>query len=214
MTISLATSDDELQKVRTLFAATFNDIAPDAVPYTAEGHSTYDVMVVQALDADGILQGAALTNRAQIAVQSMMMGDPFGYASVIDKHRELDLLAVRPEARGSGIGAALLEFVEDRLSTKGIDVLFGNATSDLDIVKLRLFYERHGYTVHPSGQPLPTLLGKAWTHPMAPPAVFYFHKMLNSGRIPTVGAGSPAVVPPDPNKARRPKKPKKRKRRH
>ena len=167
VTISLATSDDELQAVRALFAATFSDIAPDAVPYTAEGHSTYDVMVVQALDADGILQGAALTNRAQIAVQSMMMGDPFGYSSVVDKHRELDLLAVRPDARGSGIGAELLKFVEDRLSTAGIDVLFGNATSDLDIVKLRLFYERHGYTVHPTGDPLPALLGKPWTHPMA-----------------------------------------------
>jgi GNAT superfamily N-acetyltransferase len=170
-------------------------------------------MVVQALDADGVLQGAALTNRAQIAVQSIMMGDPFGYASVIDRHRELDLLAVRPDARGSGIGTELLEFAEDRLSTAGIDVLSGNATSDLDLVKLRLFYERHGYTVHPSDDPLPKLLGKPWTHPMAPPAAFYFHKMLNGRPVATLGTGSPAVVPPDPNKARRPKKPKKRKKR-
>lgn len=210
MTISLAASDDELQAVRTLFEATFSDIAPDAVPYTAEGHSTYDVMVVQALDADGVLQGAAMTNRALIAVQSMMMGDPLGYASVINKHRELDLLAVRPDSRGSGIGTQLLEFAEDRLSAAGIDVLFGNATSDLDIGELRHFYERLGYTVHPSGVPLPELLGKPWTHPMAPPAAFYFHKMLNSGPTPTVGPRSPVVVPPDPHKARRPKKPKKR----
>ena len=213
MTISLATSDEELQAVRALFQATFSDIAPDAVPYTAEGHSTYDVMVVQALDADGLLQGAVMTNRAQIAVQSMMIGDPLGYASVIDKHRELDLLAVRPDARGSGIGTKLLEFVEDRLAAAGIDVLFGNATSDLDISKLRLFYDQHGYTVHPSGDPLPKLLGKPWTHPMAPRAAFCFHKMLNAGAIPPVGPRSPAVVPPDPHKARRPKKPKKPKKR-
>lgn len=213
MITSLATSDDEIQAVRTLFEATFKGIAPDAVPYTAQGLSTYDVMVVQALDANGVLQGAAMTNRAQIAVQSVMMGDPFGYASVIDKHRELDLVAVRPDARGSGIGTRLLEFSEDRLSTAGIDVLSGNATSDLDIAKLRLFYERHGYVVHPTGDPLPNLLGKAWTHPMAPPAAFYFHKVLNGRPAPTVGTGSPAVVPPDPNRPRRPKNSEKRKRR-
>lgn len=214
MAISLATSSEALQAVRTLFAGTFSDIAPDAVPFTAEGHSTYDVMVVQALDADGHLQGAAMTNRAQIAVQSMMLGDdPLGYASVIDKHRELDLLAVRPDARGSGIGTQLLEFVEERLAAAGIELLFGNATSDLDVVKLRLFYERRGFTVHPSGDPLPELLGKPWTHPLAPPAAFHFHKMLDRRPRPPAGTDSPAVVPPDPHRARRPKKPKRPKNR-
>ncbi len=209
MNITVAKSEKELQAVRLLFASTFRDIAPDAVPFTPEGHTSYDVMVAQAISDDGQLLGAAMTNRAAIAVQSLMMGDLMGYGSVVDKHRELDLMAVRPDARSSGIGAKLLAFLEDQLRTADIQVLTGNATADLELAKLRAFYERQGFTVQPQGAPPATILGKTWTHPLAPPAALYFYKVLAGSPIESNASIPKKVTPPDPAKARRPKKPTK-----
>lgn len=210
MTITLATTDADLQAVRQLFADTFRGIAPDTVPFTREGQENFHVMVAQAVDSDGRLRGAAMTCRARIAVI-----DPRGYAPVIDKHRELDLIAVRPDLRGSGVGSSLLSFLEKHLVDAGVEVLFGNATRDLDLEGLRQFYERHGFTVGAPGAPLPKLLGKSWTVPHVPQPGFYFYKMLRAA--PSMSEMQPSlrpkVVPPDPSKARRPKNPKKKPRR-
>jgi len=216
VTITLATTDADLQAVRQLFAKTFRDIAPDAVPFTREGHQSYGAMVAQAVDSDGRLQGAAMTCRAQIAVTALMLkGDPLGYAPVIDKHRELDLIAVQPDFRASGVGSRLVSFLEEHLVAAGVELLFGNATRDLDLERLRQFYERQGFTVGALGAPLPLLLGKSWTIPNAAQPGFYFYKMLVDA--PTVSerqsSGRPKVVPPDPPKARRPKPKKKLRRR-
>lgn len=94
-------------------------------------------------------------------------------------------------------------------------MLFGNATRDLDLERLRQFYERQGFTVGAFGAPLPPLLGKSWTIPNAAQPGFYFYKMF--GNEPTVSERQSSwrqkVVPPDPLKARRPKPKKKLRRR-
>jgi hypothetical protein len=65
--------------------------------------SSYAPIVAQYIDDAGRLIGAALTCRAQVAVTTVTaaaMGLPdTGYASVLDKHSELDLVAVAPDAR-------------------------------------------------------------------------------------------------------------------
>lgn len=146
--ISLAISDSDFEAAQTVLAESIPGIAPDAVPRTEFGQQMYNVTVALAYDDDDQVVGAALTCRAQIAVQSMMLrGDPFGFKDVLDKHSELDLLAVRPAERGKGVGGALLEFLEAHLIAAGVQVWFGNATSELDVASLRRFYERHGFTV-------------------------------------------------------------------
>lgn len=217
MPIRLATTDRELGAVQRLLEAAIPGIAPDAVPRTSWGQKNFDVTVAQYMNDEDELVGAALTCRAQVAVSSMMMGDPLGYAPVLDRHSELDLIAVRPEARGQGIGSAMIDFLEQRLVAANVKVWFGNVTSGQDVDRLRSFYSQHGFTVGAPGAPLPPLLGKSWAAPFltAKPA-FYFHKVLGEARrsdgVAPTGVGDRTVTPPDPKKARRPKKPKKKRR--
>jgi GNAT superfamily N-acetyltransferase len=219
-------SDADFDAAQAVLAESIPGIAPDAVPRTDAGQKMYNVTVALAYDDDDQVVGAALTCRAQIAVQSMMLrADPFGFAEVLDKHSELDLLAVRPSGRGKGVGGALIEFLEARLVAAGVQVWFGNAIPELDVEGLRRFYKRHGFIVGAPGAPLGQLLGKSWTGPTSPPTAFYFHKALgaqatSSGDAEALAnpvvlgsAPIPRVLPPDPNKARRPKKPKKKRRR-
>lgn len=180
--ISEATTDAERRAVQELFQACFVDISPSAVPMTSADH-LYAPIVAQYVDDAGRLVGAALTCRAQVAVTTATaaaMGLPdTGYRSVLDKHSELDLMAVLPDARGQGIGGRLVAYLEDRLRDRGVRVWFGNATADLEVARLREFYARHGFTVLPDGQPLPPLLGKArWSMPTAERPTFYFYKNL------------------------------------
>lgn len=217
MPIRLATTDRELGAVQRLLEAGIPGIAPDAVPRTSWGQKNFNVTVAQFFSDEDELVGAALTCRAQVAVSSMMMGDPLGYAPVLDRHSELDLIAVRPDARGQGIGSALIDFLEQRLLAANVKVWFGNVTTGQDVDRLRSFYSRHGFTVGAPGAALPPLLGKSWTAPFrAPKPAFYFHKVLGEVRRDDAVAlseeGKRTVTPPDPKKARRPKKPKKRRR--
>lgn len=62
--------------------------------------------------------------------------------SASDPLAELAILAVLPDARGKGIGSALLDAVEDRLRALGIDdMLIGVITTNTDAMRL---YERRG----------------------------------------------------------------------
>jgi ribosomal protein S18 acetylase RimI-like enzyme len=55
-------------------------------------------------------------------------------------------LFVAPEARGQGVGSALLESAEDALARAGADVVSLEAMAAND--GARRFYERHGYRLH------------------------------------------------------------------
>lgn len=217
MPIRLAKTDQELGAVQRRLEAAIPGIAPDAVPRTSWGQQNFDVTVAQFLNDQDELVGAALTCRAQVAVSSMMMGDPLGVAPVLDRHSELDLIAVRPEARGQGIGSAMIDFLEQGLDAADVKVWFGNVTTGQDVEQLRSFYSRHGFTVGAPGAPLPPLLGKTWTAPfLAAKPAFYFYKVLGEARrddgVAPIGVGKRTVTPPDPKKARRPKKTKKKRR--
>lgn len=183
---TMADTDAQRQEVLDLFLHTFSDIAPNAVPMT-DMDSMYAPLVAQYSDSDsGALLGAALTCRAQLPVGSMTlppdaMPPGMNYAPVLDKHSELDLMAVVPTARGRGIGTMLLSYLEHQLNAHGVRVWFGNATTDLDTARLRRFYCRRGFTVLDDGQPLPRLLGRQWHPPGAHPEVaFYFYKQLTN----------------------------------
>jgi GNAT superfamily N-acetyltransferase len=180
--ITEAVTDAERRAVQGLFETCFAGIGPTAVPMTKDDDS-YAPIVAKYLDDQGKLIGAALTCRAPLAVTTVTaaaMGLPeTGYRSVLDKHSELDLMAVVPDARGKGVGGELVQYLEARLRDRGVRVWFGNATADLEVDRLREFYMGHGFTVLADGQPLPPLLGKdRWSMPMAEQPAFYFYKHL------------------------------------
>ncbi|MFE2267141.1 GNAT family N-acetyltransferase [Streptomyces griseosporeus] len=99
----------------------------------------------------------------------------------MDRHSELDLMAVDPEFRGRGIGSELVKALESRLQERGVRIWFGNATRDLETDKLRNFYARHGFRVLPEGQPLPDLMGRAWQLPTQQQPAFLFYKQIRKG---------------------------------
>lgn len=180
--ISDAHNDADRNQVQALLQALIPDIAPTAVPMS-DLDAVYASVIVRAVDNAGVLIGAALSCRAQIAAAAMKApGQALPglgrYGQVMDTHSELDLLAVAVDSRGQGVGSALLAAVQDRLLDRGVRVWFGNVTSGLDAERLRVFYERHGFQVGPEGEPLPPLLGRTWTMPGTAPAAFYFWKKL------------------------------------
>lgn len=174
--------DADRDQVQKLLQALIPDIAPTAVPMS-KFDGMYAPVIMKAIDDDGALIGAVLSCRAQIAAaaslapEQALPGMP-SYGPVMDTHSELDLLAVAPDARGRGVGSALLSAVEDRLRERGVRWWFGNVTHQLDAERLRRFYERHGSEVGPVGEPLPPLLGRTWVMPGTAPAVFYFWRKL------------------------------------
>ncbi|MCV7289199.1 MULTISPECIES: GNAT family N-acetyltransferase [Mycobacteriaceae] len=183
--IQLANNDAERQEVLDFFLKIFDDIDSNAVPMTAHD-DLYRPLVVQYRDnASGRLVGAALSCRAQVAAGSALMikrgaqlPPANDYSAVLDRHSELDLMGVAPEARNQGIGTQMLSYLEKRLRSQGVRVWFGNVTSDLEVDRLRKFYASHGFTVLDTGQPLPPFLGRTWISPSAIPPAYYFYKKL------------------------------------
>lgn len=170
--------------MQALFESVFSDIDEFAVPPTSSDHM-YAPLVLRYHDPDtSALAGAALACRAQVAATAMLAGGRLpgnrDYRTVLDKHRELDLMCVAPAFRDRGIGGALLTAMREELAAQGVRVWFGNAIDGYDLDGLRRFYTRHGFTVLADGEPLPPLLGKDWTMPtvVAPAPRFYFYQRL------------------------------------
>jgi ribosomal protein S18 acetylase RimI-like enzyme len=100
------------------------------------------------------------------------------YTAVLDKHSQLDLIGVVPEARNQGIGSQMLDYLEKRLASQGVRVWFGTVTDNLEAERLRTFYRSHGFTVLDRGQPLLPFFGRPWVSPAAAPPAFFFYKKL------------------------------------
>ncbi|WP_175008135.1 GNAT family N-acetyltransferase [Cellulosimicrobium sp. TH-20] len=180
MHVTLAVTDTQRAEVQRLFAGTFNDIAPNAVPRTADD-ALYRPIVAQVRDGDTLL-GAALTCRPQMAA-GLAMASQLGHAvGDLDAVSELDLMAVSPAARRRGVGTDLVRYLERSLRHRGTKVWFGNATADLEVTGLREFYGRHGFTVLQHGEPLPPFFGREWTPPGAEQPAFFFYKRLKPVR--------------------------------
>jgi hypothetical protein len=74
-------------------------------------------------------------------------------------------------------------YLEDQLRERGVRAWFGNVTPDLDVLRLRKFYTRHGFAVLPDGEPLPPLLGKArWSMPSVEQPAFFFYKNVSKAQ--------------------------------
>nr|WP_246391113.1 GNAT family N-acetyltransferase [Nocardioides soli] len=135
-----------------------------------------------------------MTCRTQVAAGSVLasrqgLPDRLGVLPLIDKHSELDLLAVDDSHRGLGYGSALLDHLESALAARGVRAWFGNVTVNLDAVSLRMFYRRHGFTVLPDFEPLPPLLGRKWHGPNLAAPQFWFYKRPGAGpRVPVDAA--------------------------
>ena len=187
MEIMTADTDDDRVAVRNFLGQYIDGIAPNAVP-SLENDDLYRPLVPWVRDDSGGVLAAALTCRSQFAAGAATLarlGGPIPpaatqYMPVLDKHSELDLLAVRPDHRGNGLGSQLLNWMENRLRSMGVRVWFGNVTKSLAIGDLRRFYARHGFSTTGPSQPLPPLLGRIWTPPNAEQPAFYFYKALQA----------------------------------
>jgi ribosomal protein S18 acetylase RimI-like enzyme len=58
---------------------------------------------------------------------------------------DLYWIAVSPDSHGKGIGSALLEFIEHRLSERKARLLIAETSSTSRYDKTRLFYQRKGF---------------------------------------------------------------------
>lgn len=184
MDITLAMSNGEREEIIDLFARTFQDLLPDAVP-SVELEHVFRPLVAQIRDDNGRLLAAAMTARAyRAAIPLLMPGVPMpgpDMTSVLDAHSELDLIAVDPAMRTQGMGSALIRFLQPVLVARGVRAWFGHAPDYLDVERLRRFYTRNGFKVLPLGQPLPPLLGKTWEVPGVQPSPgFHFYKNLSA----------------------------------
>lgn len=175
VTITLAESEAERRDILALFLDTFVDIAENAVPMP-DVDRLYAPMIAQVRDESGALVGAALTCRPQKAAGMALM--PGFDVSRADLVSELDLMTVRPDRRGQGIGRRMLDFIEPRLAERGVRAWFGNATLDLDLPALRRFYSAAGFHVLADGQALPPFGGQDWTPPLTESPAFYFWKRI------------------------------------
>jgi GNAT superfamily N-acetyltransferase len=89
--------------------------------------------VLAAEDGKGFLGYAFVRVRSATFATSWSASDPLA---------ELSILAVLPEARGRGIGSALLDAVEARLLAMGVqDMTISVVTTNVDAMRL---YERRG----------------------------------------------------------------------
>jgi GNAT superfamily N-acetyltransferase len=178
MEITYASSDEERKEVRDFLAKHIDDIAETAVPATSMDYA-FKPLVPLVRGEQGHIVAAALTCRAFMAGSAAVTGlaeQMFG--SALDRHSELDLLAVAEEARGQGLGTSLVKELESKLAAQGVRVWFGNVTAGSDVEQLRSFYSGLGFTVLADGQPLPPLLGRQWTPPLTEEPVFFFYKVV------------------------------------
>lgn len=185
MDIETANTDEDRVAVRNFLARYIGDIAPDAVP-ALRNDEIYRPLVPWIREASGDVVAAALTCRSHYAAgaaEIARIGGPMPpqakeFLPVLDRHSELDLLAVRPDFRGRGLGTKMLEWMETHLRTLGVRVWFGNVTTSLAVDDLRRFYERHGFTTTGPGEGLPPLLGRAWIPSYSEHPAFFFYKPL------------------------------------
>ncbi|ASO21665.1 GNAT superfamily N-acetyltransferase [Actinoalloteichus hoggarensis] len=183
--ISEAATDDSRRDVLDLLTAVAPGTAPDTVPMT-ELDELYAPVVLRYHDPEtGRLLGAALSCRAQIAVGGalqLMAGKrlprELDFGPVLDRHSQLQRLAVLPEARGQGIGGLLLTDLSRRLRDRGVRVWFGRVAVDQQTEPLRGFLARHGFTVLEDGAPLPMLLGRHWRTAESESTAFHFYRRL------------------------------------
>jgi GNAT superfamily N-acetyltransferase len=188
--IMSAETDEDRVAIRDFFAQYIDDVASNAVP-SLENEDLYRPLVPWVRDGSGGIVAAALSCRTQVAAlaaTTARRGGPIPpvlqqYLPVLDKHSELDLLVVRPDHRGEGLGSQLLTWMEDRLRCKGVRVWLGSATTALASVELRRFFDRNGFATTNPGEALPPLLGRIWAPPLsAEQPDFYIYKALPARR--------------------------------
>jgi ribosomal protein S18 acetylase RimI-like enzyme len=89
-------------------------------------------------ERDGELVGYAMV--AVTPVEATLMPDTWRTG---DRIAEVETLVLAPEARGDGIGSALLDRIDAELAAEGVDdVLIGALVTNTDAIRL---YERRGF---------------------------------------------------------------------
>jgi len=89
-------------------------------------------------ERDGALLGYAMV--AITPVEETLMPDTWRTGHRI---AEVETLVLHPEARGEGLGTALLDKVDEELAAEGIeDVMIGAIVTNADAIRL---YERRGF---------------------------------------------------------------------
>jgi len=99
-------------------------------------------MVAQYVHADGV----AVATRGSLPVGFVMFHDETGFYETDARRGVVDNVYVRPDQRGDGLGSALLDYAEDALRDRGVDVLAVEALAANEAA--RRLYESRGYQPH------------------------------------------------------------------
>jgi GNAT superfamily N-acetyltransferase len=135
--------DDEREAIRALTLAAYAEYAPLLPPTFWEG---YRRQLLATLDDAGRVERIVAERDGRIIGGVMLYAadaSAYGAASVRAAWPEVRLLAVAPEARGQGVGAALMEACRQRARQAGASAL-GLHTMDFMHAAVRL-YERMGF---------------------------------------------------------------------
>jgi ribosomal protein S18 acetylase RimI-like enzyme len=111
-------------------------------PLAAENRSQARDLIAQYVHADGI----AVAVRGTIPVGFVMFHAETGFYETDATRGVVDNLYVRPDQRGDGLGSALLDYAEDALRQRGVDVLAVEALAANEAA--RRLYESRGYEPH------------------------------------------------------------------
>lgn len=161
---------DERETVRALTLAAYAEYATLMAPSAWAG---LDRAVRSALDSEGAEQ-RIVAERGGRVVGSVMLFPPacdaYGSATARTGWPELRLLAVAPEARGAGVGQALVEECVRRARAAGAPAL-GLHTSESMRAAMRV-YRRLGFVRDPEHdfQPEGAELVEAYLLPLGPEA--------------------------------------------
>ena len=172
MPITSADTERERRSVHA-FIEKYIEIEPTAIPALHVDH-LYDPVVLCARTVTGEIVGALLACRPLAAVAAPMLPGVGPSSKVM----ELDLLAVAPQHRRTGLGSALVAECEARLRAKGTRIVWGGVTDTTGSDDVAAFYVEAGFTVLSPGEPLPPFRGRTWVLPTAKPPVFWFWRKL------------------------------------
>jgi ribosomal protein S18 acetylase RimI-like enzyme len=136
--------DHDFSYQNTIFAECDKTIVGMATGYTAEQHRRTSTQPLKRAAGNHVLQRAGVT---LLSFRLSLLG------TRTDGDFYLQAIAVDEAFRGQGIGAVLLDAIEDRARASGATRLFLDASAKNE--GAHRFYERHGMTIESKESALP-----------------------------------------------------------
>lgn len=141
---------DEVDALRPLVVGMHHHhlaVAAGLAPYVSDEQSwTIFSRIMRASCVDGLLLRAGPADRPRAMVCADILNNRLEFADTWEtagEIAEIEIVAVAPDARGEGLGRALMHAIDERLLERGIrDVILGAVAANTRAIA---FYERLGF---------------------------------------------------------------------